>query len=417
MLSELFPRAHARFSSLPIMGPVVGGFAAWMLQHGYPPAPVRRHVRSTRRIDLALRQQGFRQLSEIAADDLRACSPADSKDDPDLAAAVRSLTRYLEERELLAALPQPPSRSATLLSAYAEYLRDVRGLARSTVRHHLRSGAQLLAHLQYETTPSRLGAVSASDLEEFVRVTGQRQGRGSLQHVVAHVRGVLRFLAGRGELAPGLETQIDTPRVYRLEQLPRALPWETVRTLLRSIDRTAPVGRRDYAMLLLITSYGLRTSEIAALKLDDIEWRAGRIRIAQRKGGSPLLLPLTDEVGAAVVDYLRRGRPHLPHRELFLRCRAPAGVIKPTAVTEAFQSWSRRSGLKIPYQGPHCLRHSFAVHLLRQGVSLKTIGDVLGHRSAEATCVYVRLAVEDLRDVALPVPQEPAAPPPQEIEP
>ena len=95
-----------------------------------------------------------------------------------------------------------------------------------------------------------------------------------------------------------------------------------------------------------------------------------------------------------MVDYLRRARPTLPYRELFLRGRVPAGLLKPTAVTEAFQAWTRRSGLTIPFQGPHCLRHSYAVHLLRQGVPLKTIGDLLGHRSAESTCVYIRLAVE-----------------------
>jgi integrase len=161
----------------------------------------------------------------------------------------------------------------------------------------------------------------------------------------------------------------------------------------------------------------LRSCDIAALKLDDIDWRGGHIRIAQRKGGSPLSLPLSDEVGAALLSYLRRGRPKLACREVFLRCRAPAGVLKPTAVTEAFQGWSRRSGLKIPFQGPHCLRHSYAVHLLRRGVSLKTIGDVLGHRSAEATCMYLRLSIEDLRDVALAVPKEIGASRPQEFEP
>ena len=130
-------------------------------------------------------------------------------------------------------------------------------------------------------------------------------------------------------------------------------------------------------------------------------------------------MPLTDEVGTALLDYLRHGRPALnvrrrrvpfraapPHsyRELFLRCRTPTGILKPTAVTEAFQAWSKRSGLTIPFQGAHCVRHSYAVHLLRSGLSLKTIGDLLGHRTLESTCVYLRLAVDDLRDVALSLP-------------
>lgn len=159
-------------------------------------------------------------------------------------------------------------------------------------------------------------------------------------------------------------------------------------------------------MFLLIATYGLRTSEVAGLRLDDIEWRAGRLRVARPKTQSPIVLPLTQEVGAALLDYLRHARPDLPCREVFLRVRAPAGPLAPTAVTEAFQVWTRHGALPITYQGPHCLRHSLAVHLLRQGTSLKAIGDLLGHRSAESTCVYLRLHVEDLRDAALDLPEE-----------
>jgi integrase len=220
------------------------------------------------------------------------------------------------------------------------------------------------------------------------------------------LRSFLRFLASRGKIARGLDSSIDTPRLYRGERLPRSLPWATVQAFLAAIDRSTPMGRRDYAMFLLIATYGLRTSEVAALRLDDIEWRARRLRVPRPKTKTPIVLPLTDEIGAALLDYLRHARPHLPHREVFLRVRAPAGPLAPTAVTEAFQAWSRRGALPIPYQGPHCLRHSLAVHLLRQGTSLKAIGDLLGHRSAESTCVYLRLHVDDLRDAALDLPQE-----------
>jgi site-specific recombinase XerD len=157
-------------------------------------------------------------------------------------------------------------------------------------------------------------------------------------------------------------------------------------------------------MFALIATYGLRACEVVRLTLDAIDWRRGVVRVPARKTGTPLLLPLTDAAGTVLLRYLRHGRPASPHRELFLRGRAPAGVLKPTAVNEAFQKWIRRSGLPIRFQGPHCLRHAYAVHLLRRGVSLKALGDLLGHRSAESTCVYLRLATEDLRGVALSVP-------------
>jgi integrase len=197
--------------------------------------------------------------------------------------------------------------------------------------------------------------------------------------------------------------------VYRQEQLPRALPWESVRALLASIDRTTALGQRDYAMLLPIATYGLRASEVVALTLDHIDWRRDELRVPRRKVDGVLLLPLTPEVGAALLDYIRRGRPADPSRVVFLRVRPPAGVLKATAVIEVFQAHARRSGLGIPFHGPHCLRHSLAVRLLREGVSLKAIGDVLGHRGVESTCVYLRLATDDLRDVALDVPGHRAA--------
>jgi site-specific recombinase XerD len=405
MLEELFPRVHHKYRSLPVLGSTLDGFAAWLVRGGYPHRRVCRHIRTTRRIDHALQERGVDQLREVTREHLRGCAPACCQDAPDLASTVRSLTGYLEERGFFSA-PDPPGRAEAKLEGYRTYLEEVRGLAPPTVAQHLRTASQFLMHLGDEVQPSRLAALAPSDIESFVRAAGERLSRETLQHEVAQLRAYLRFLATRGETPSGLDAQIDTPRVYRGERLPRALPWETVRAFLASIDRSTPIGLRDYAIFLLIATYGLRAGEIVTLTLDDVEWRTGWIRVVQRKTTTPLLLPLTDAVGKALLDYLRHGRPALPQRTIFLRCRAPAGVLKATAVTEAFQAWSGRSGLAISFQGPHCLRHSYAVHLLRQGISLKTIGDILGHRSAESTCVYLRLAIDDLRGAALPLPRE-----------
>jgi integrase len=152
-------------------------------------------------------------------------------------------------------------------------------------------------------------------------------------------------------------------------------------------------GFSDYATLLLIATYGLPASEVVGITLDDIHWRDGSLRIYQRKTSSPLELPLTNEVSTAIVQHLKR-TPTLPqHRRIFLRMRAPHGVLKPTAVTEIFQAVVRKSGLSVPVQGPHCIRHSLAVHLLKNGTPLKTIGDILGHRTAESTSMEVSLSI------------------------
>ena len=404
MLIDLYPRWHTRFSSLPLLGPHVDDFVVWLHARGYPRLPIRLRVRETPRVDARLRRRGVGRLEDVSRALLLGLAPRDSQDNINLAATVRSLALYLESRGVLA--PPPATRSQLLVGEYRAYLDQVRGLAEATKVHHASTVAEVLAFMGYDADPEALRRLTTERISAFLVKVAPRVCRESLQHTVAHLRSFLRFLVGKGEIAAGLVIAIDTPRVYRGERLPRALPWETVQSFLAAINRSTPIGRRDYAMFLLITTYGLRTSEVAALRLDDIEWRAARLRVPRPKAKAPIVLPLTKEVGAAIADYLRRDRPTLSHREVFLRVRAPAGPLRPTAVTEAFQAWTRRGRLTIPYQGPHCLRHSLAVHLLREGTSIKTIGDLLGHRSSEATCVYLRLHVDDLRDVALEVPAE-----------
>lgn len=404
MLADLCPRTHARYTSLQLLGPYVEDFVAWLQAQGYPPFPIRQRLLVLPRVDLLLHRLGVRRLGAVSHAQLLGLAPRDSQDDVYLAAVVRSLADYLDRRGLL---PRPAATPSTrMVSAYRDHLQQVRGLANSTLASHCTTAAELLAFVGYDRHPARLQHLGARQIEAFVREVGPRLCRESLQHAVGQLRSFLRFLGSRGEIAGGLDTLVDTPRLYRGERLPRSLPWETVQAFLAAIDRSTPMGRRDYAMFMLIATYGLRTCEVANLRLDDIEWRADRLRVSRPKTRTPIVLPLTQKVGAALLDYLRHARPHLSCREVFLRVRAPAGPLASTAVTEAFQAWTRRGGLPIPYQGPHCLRHSLAVHLLRQGTSLKSIGDLLGHRSIESTCVYLRLHVEDLRDAALDLPRE-----------
>jgi len=298
----------------------------------------------------------------------------------------------------------PVTAAQRLVKDYCNYLERGRGLAAHTIKHHAATIYGLLGFLEYDHDPNRLQTLGLSELEQFIQRLAARRNRASMQHVVAHLRAFLRWLANRNYVSDSLANQIDTPRVYRDEQLPRALPWKVVLQFLNAIDRSSVIGRRDYAMFLLITTYGLRTSEVVTLTLDDIKWRERKILVARPKVGGRLMLPLTEEVGGAVIDYLQQGRPAVACREVFLRVRPPMGKLKPTAVTEAFQTWTRRGCLPISFQGPHCLRHSLAMHLLRQGTPLKTIGDLLGHRGAESTCVYLRLHVDQLHEVAIDLP-------------
>ena len=406
MLHSLLPKAHLKFRALPLFGSVADGFDDWLATSGYTPGSRKFSIRFLVHADADLRKRGVRKLTELTRPILY-----DSWRDliqafPNEAGTVRTLARYLNATGTITtgAIEEAPSvSSATLLSdEYVSFLSKVRGCSPSTISHHRFASRCFLDHLESCSVP--LGSVHPSDIEAYITQAGGRMCRASLQHEVAAVRGLLRFLSIDGRVRTGLDRQIDTPRLYRLEQLPRSLPWDTVTALLKGIDRKSDMGLRDYAMFLLIATYGLRASEVVAISLDDIRWRHSSLRIHQRKTSSPLELPLTNEVSAALVKHLQRTPPTAPYRRIFLRMRAPIGLLKPTAITEAFQALVRKSGLEIPFNGPHCLRHSFAVQLLKNGTPLKTIGDILGHRTAESTSVYLRLATGDLREVSLPVP-------------
>ena len=412
MLKELFPRAHAHYSALPLLGPIAEGYARWLLAQEYRRCCVRLYLLTLARLDQALQQQGHRDLAELTREHLRACRPDDSQDDRNLAAIVTTLTRYLDEQRLLApSAPTPLNRTQTRVAAYRQFLIEVRGFAASTQHAHVSTATQFLEHIGYESQPQALEQLSDQQLETFVQRLSRTQCRASVQHSVAHVRSFLRFLAEQALIDTGWEYHLDTPRCYRQEQLPRTLPWETVSAFLSSIDRAAPMGLRDYTLFFLMAHYGLRACDVVALTLDDFRWRQHELHLTQRKTAQPLVLPLTDAVGNVVIDYLRQ-RPATPSlRVLLLRARAPLGALKPTAVHDAFNYWSQRSQLQLPFTSPHCLRHSYAAKLLRQGTSLKAIGDLLGHRTLESTATYLRLARENLREVALEVPQAPTTEP------
>ena len=289
MLNQLCPRRSTRYRALPLLGPLADDFDTWLSTQGYRRGTRRLYARALIRIDRDLRRHGVRPGETWKEADLDACWMRYRLRDPNAAGTVRGLRRFLQARSLLTEAPPAVTRVGTLAKIYGAALHDLRGLASSTVRQHITTAAQFLSHLDYELRPERLTALTPSDVEAFVRRAGERQSRLSLQHTVAQLRGFLRFLVSGGRVRPGVDQQIDTPRVYRQEQLPRSLPWPTVQRLLQSIDRRTPEGLRDYTMLFLIATYGLRACEIVALTLDAIDWRGRRLHVPARKTGTPLV--------------------------------------------------------------------------------------------------------------------------------
>ena len=405
MLIKLFPRSFKEYQSLPVLGSFVDDFDSYLKDEGYTRNARRVMVQILRRVDQYFCSRGIRSVHRLRRENLDSCYQFFHLCVPNRAGTVRVLERFLSSRGFIRTdSPVETTRTSRLLAAYELFLKDVRGFAPSTVNSHRLTTGEFLSFIDYEDSPNRLEVLSIEDIEGFLIAVGRRLSRGTMQHVVAALRAFLRYLVLQETIDPGLENQIETPRHYRFEQLPRSLPWKTVLAFLQSIDLRIPMGIRDYSMFILMTTYGLRACEVVSLTIDDIEWRTRQLRIPQQKTGNLLVLPLTDEVATALVDYLKKVRPVSSLRQVFLRVRAPIGILKPTAVIEAFQRWSKLSGLSIPFQGAHCLRHSYAVYMLQRGTPLKTIGDLLGHRDAESTCVYLRLHNDELRQVVVPVP-------------
>jgi integrase/recombinase XerD len=198
------------------------------------------------------------------------------------------------------------------------------------------------------------------------------------------------------------------PRIYEHEEIPSALRAEEMRRVLEvTREALAPVGLRDYAVLtLLVATYGLRAAEIVGLRLEDIDWKRDLLRVRHAKTGTYSELPLLREPGEAMLRYLEKGRPPSAHREVFLRMQAPHRPFKGGSILNCVTSSRLRAAGITPQgrKGPHAFRHARAVSLLRSGVPLKIIGDVLGHRSAAATAEYLKLATEDLRAIGLELP-------------
>jgi len=248
-----------------------------------------------------------------------------------------------------------------------------------------------------------LQQLTPKSLESYIRLRGRDVARSTL---LAAVRCIKTFLLDcyQRDLLPARLDLIDIPRGFRRNLPPRAMPWPLVEHLLQSVDRTDRTGRRDHAILHLLACYGLRTGEVARLTLSSIDRKARTLTVWQSKTYSTLVVPLHDRTLAVLDDYLEAARPRTELPWLFLRGAAPLGPLCKSAVGQAFRGRADRCGPPISQYSAHCLRHAFAHRLFQQGVGMKAIGDLMGHRSLVSTSIYLRLQANALREVALPVP-------------
>ena len=365
-LIELFPRSFDRWRLLPIFGDQLDDLIHWLHDRRYSCASVRNYLNALPRMVRWLQREGVKSLAQLSEQKLRLAYDYYRSREPNVGSAVHILNRFVSERGIIAE-GEPPPRSPTELELdhFAQYLCGVRGLVMGTVAAHTSRLRSFLQFLGFDQNPDCLHRLQISEIEAFLHRCAKTNTRHSMQHVVATLRAYLRREHALGILPRTLHLQIDTPRVYRLDGLPRAIPWNQVEALLCSIDRSEPHGLRDFTLLYLAAAYGLRSSELVRLTLDDIDWRGCSLMLAGRKNKHATRLPMTDETANILITYLRNARPENSHRQLFLRMRAPGGPLMPTAVHDVLENRIKLSGLELPQCGSHVLRHSFALNLLR----------------------------------------------------
>jgi site-specific recombinase XerD len=283
---------------------------------------------------------------------------------------------------------------------FLAYLREEKGLRESSIKHYRHSLGQFASYLQ-TVKLTNLAHLSPAVLSGFIAEYGQRVALSSLGNCCGVLRVFLRYLYRERVLTKDLSGVVEYPQSFRLSGIPRSITWNQVRQVLAGVDRRTPVGKRDYAILLLLVTYGLRAREVAALTLDDLDWQNSRLRIPERKGGHSTAYPLSSIVGEALVDYLKNGRPQTQDRHCFFRGMAPRLPIGHAAVSTRAGHYLRKAGIQIPRPGSHTLRHTCVQKLVDADFNLKTIGDYVGHRSPASTQIYSKVAIEALRQIAL----------------
>jgi len=291
-----------------------------------------------------------------------------------------------------------------LLNRYDRHLDQVAGLTRATRRVRGNCIQQFLQWYSGGRSP-RLRCLKARDISHFVQERAVCLKPGSVRVLATALRSFLRFLHFSGRIGEPLARAVVCPPPWPHSPVPETLSEAQVRALLKSFDRTKPIGRRDLAIALCLCRLGLRAMEVASLRLEDVDWQAQTLHLQDTKARQGRLVPLPSEVARAIQGYLQKGRPRTACGVLFVRHRAPwaegqgAGVVQ-SAMRKAFA----RCGLN--HGRVHLLRHTFATRLHRRGLGIKTIADLLGHRSLDTTNRYARVNFDELRQAALPWPGE-----------
>jgi len=413
MLDQYFvrPESADRLRAL-WLGPAIDRYAEWLVSRRAAKATASQHLRTLVDLNQFAQRRGVERWDELPAlveDFVRYSSRRHGKWCQTLKdrRTVRSQSRAPVEQLLRLLIPEyvgTVRRAVWPFQAEApgflDYLRDERGLRSETLRryaHYLRS---FEAYLQRVGT-NRLAEISPALLSKFLTERARQLAPGGVCSCSGILRVLLRYLHRQGIVAKDLSRAVPRGRTYRHAGIPRSIPWAEVERVLASIDRRAQMGKRDYAILMLLATYGLRAQEVAALDLSAIDWPRSQFHVLTRKAGNSTSYPLAAAVGEAIIDYLRNGRPASDDRHVFLTVKAPFHGMKHFNISGLAGKYLHRAGVKVPRAGSHTFRHSCVQRLVEADVPFKMIGDYVGHRSEDSTQIYAKVALHKLRALTL----------------
>ena len=410
MISQYF-KSRARiqtFHNGP-SGSLIEGFAQIMWDAGYAKITARRHIRAAEHFIYWADKEAIPgsswnvQLLPRFNDHLRRCKcpgyghPRRS----DLLRGVRLFVGYASGTGIdVVRHSQPAPQDPILLAEFYAWMRQQRGTADPTLYNYSIPLRDLLKRIGED--PQRL---DAQCLRQFVLEQSRKCEWATAKNCTTALRMFLRFLIAEGKCSVGLDAAVPSVAHWRLSSLPRYLQAEEVERVIASCDLKSAVGKRDRAILLLLSRLALRAGDVWQLRLEDIDWKDASILVSG-KGRRETRLPLTQEIGEALVDYLQHGRPQSDSNAVFVRSRAPfRAFASHSAVSVIVEQAMHRAGVACASRGAaHVLRHSAASSMLRQGASLQDIAAILRHRSIETTQIYAKVDVISLRSIAQPWP-------------
>lgn len=400
------------------------------------PLPTPAEIVRARRADRCLKNSSARQYLQWVRRFRAYCAQRhlDERTELTLKGARRFVTWYARQRHLVAGPWRASARTAlfslnrvyqvlgrdppswqtpavkrlgttSLEKAFAAFLLNHRGNPEITVRKKLAHVDKLLRHLRRRAKGWR--TMQLSDIDRFLIECARCYARTTTADIAGSLRAFLRFLQATGRRDSAYAESVIAPVERKHERPRKALAWEQVQRLLDAVDRSSARGIRDYALLLLMSTYGFGAGEVIRLQLDDIDWRAGTLRVMRPKTGMVFTLPLLPQMAKVLARYVREARPPQTRtRHLFVQMKVPFGPLSASsAIRHILIKHSKAAGIEAAYLGSHVLRHTHAARQIDLGARPRVVSDILGHRDPESVSAYVRIATEKLREISLPVPR------------